>query len=460
MFILTSTNRRTTSERPLKALATRLASAVPLTLCLVALTCAPGCASSSRTAASNNARGVEYFTAGDYDNAIARFQDSLEENPDSAETYYNLGSALQRKANETGDLNLLAKAEDAYWTALQMNPAPETIVCCYRGIATSETARGDSASAMQTLEEWRDRNPDSIEPRLEIAYLLEAQERDDDAYDALKEIAEMAPNDYRAYYKMGVLSERAGDLDDAVEQTKVAAQLTSNSEITQRARSLEAQFAAKRRNREKEESGGESTSTESALAIGVPPGAQTTRVQSTSAQTESETVPELVLPPEETPQPVETPIPEARPISSSQQLGFGEVVVLSRSTPTDQLAQNTTKTDAKPTRTNATRFVQNAAASSAQKDSDVRWISATSTDQDNKVAQTSASIPQKTTKNAPNSEEERKRESATTTDDAPDARRAAIVGSLHRKSDNYEKPKKQPTEMGSGFPRMKAGSFF
>ncbi|MBR5757782.1 MAG: tetratricopeptide repeat protein, partial [Thermoguttaceae bacterium] len=289
MFVLNSPNRQAFDERLSDARASRLALAAALALCLVGLSCASGCVSSNATAASNNAQGVEYFTAGDYDNAIARFQDSLEENPESAETYYNLGSAFQRKANETGDLNLLTKAEDAYWTALQMNPAPETIVCCYRGIATSATARGDSAGAMQTLEEWRDRNPDSIEPRLEIAYLLEAQERDDDAYDALKEIAEMAPNDYRAFYKMGVLSERAGDLDDAIEQTNAAALLTSKSEIAQRARSLEAQYAAKQRKQEKE-GGVEPPSTESTLAVGPIPASQTTRVQSTSAQAESEAV--------------------------------------------------------------------------------------------------------------------------------------------------------------------------
>ena len=86
-----------------------------------------GCATSN-TAAAHNAQGVERFTSGQYDDAIALFQASLEENPDSAETYYNLGSAYQRKAAQTGDLKLLDQAEDAYWTALDLNPAPETIV--------------------------------------------------------------------------------------------------------------------------------------------------------------------------------------------------------------------------------------------------------------------------------------------------------------------------------------------
>ena len=300
MFIQKSSNSQTPFEGSFNAWETRLASIAAAACCLAALLCSAGCVSSGATAASSNAQGVEYFSEGQYDKAIAYFQESIEENPESAETYYNLGSAYQRKANQTGDLNLLTQAEDAYWHALQLEPAPETIVCCYRGIATSSTARGDSAGAMRTLEEWRDRNPDSIEPKLEIAYLLEAQDRDDDAYDALQAITEIAPNDYRAYYKMGTLSERAGDLDDAVEQTNVAAQLApSNSEVLHRAQSLESQYAAKQRRLEREQEKEESeANSEPTLADNTEVVTQTAHVPATSAEFET---PQLVLPADDAP---------------------------------------------------------------------------------------------------------------------------------------------------------------
>ena len=166
---------------------------------------ATGCSSPTGLVASRNARGVELYATGDYDRAIAVFQETLAENPENAETLYNLGAAYQRKALATGDYALLTQAENAYWAALERDAAPETIVCCYRGLATSASTRGDAATALQTLEDWRDRNPESIEPKLEIAYFLEAQERDDEAYAVLEEVAEAAPNDYRAFYKMGVL---------------------------------------------------------------------------------------------------------------------------------------------------------------------------------------------------------------------------------------------------------------
>ncbi len=202
---------------------------------------ATGCASPSGLVASRNAQGVERYAAGDYDQAIAVFQETLAENPNSAETLYNLGAAYQRKALATGDYALLTQAENAYWAALERDAAPETIVCCYRGLATSASARGDAAGALRTLEDWRDRNPDSIEPKLEIAYFLEAQERDDDAYAVLEEVAEAAPNDYRAFYKMGVLQERAGNVREALDKTTIAGHLNpTDAALAQKATELRA----------------------------------------------------------------------------------------------------------------------------------------------------------------------------------------------------------------------------
>ena len=406
MFIQKSSNSQTPFEGSFNAWETRLASIAAAACCLAALLCSAGCVSSGATAASSNAQGVEYFSEGQYDKAIAYFQESIEENPESAETYYNLGSAYQRKANQTGDLNLLTQAEDAYWHALQLEPAPETIVCCYRGIATSSTARGDSAGAMRTLEEWRDRNPDSIEPKLEIAYLLEAQDRDDDAYDALQAITEIAPNDYRAYYKMGTLSERAGDLDDAVEQTNVAAQLApSNSEVLHRAQSLESQYAAKQRRLEREQEKEESeANSEPTLADNTEVVTQTAHVPATSAEFET---PQLVLPADDAPaQPAAQPqiqpqtqpaaAPTAAPVQTSQapQLGFGEVVVYSEGRAVEPYA--VASRPASVSNSSGAKFVRKENDSRrVVTDGDVKWISSAVAQANESISQTSATIARK-----------------------------------------------------------------
>ena len=353
---------------------------------------AVGCAASTSSATARNAAGVECFSAGRYDDAIAYFQESLDENPSNAEAYYNLASAYQRKATETGDTVLLGQAEDAYWTALENNPNSETIVCCYRGLATSAMARGDGAGALQTLEAWRDRNPDSIEPKLEIAYLLEAQQKDSEAYDVLKQVAAEAPNDYRAFYKMGVLAERAGDLTDAMENAETAHKLNpSDAIVSQRMNSLEAQYAAKQRNEK-------ATDQNTALAkaeFSTPAAAealpvQTAPVQTTSAKAqESDDAPpaELVLPDE---QPVPTtnfrPIPtiDSRVSQNNQiQSAPKSDVALGFGAPVASGGQTTTPASA------------NRRATRERDDSDVKWISSSNADRvRQQIAQTSATAPQ------------------------------------------------------------------
>ncbi len=459
---------------------------------------ASGCATSN-TAAARNAQGVERFTSGQYDDAIALFQASLDENPDSAETYYNLGSAYQRKAAQTGDQKLLEQAEDAYWTALDLNPAPETIVCCYRGLATAATSRGDAKGALATLEEWRDRNPQSIEPKLEIAYLLEAQERDADAYKLLKEIAEEAPGDYRAYYKMGVLAERAGDLADARENANLAVKLNPNdSNVVQRANLLEAQYEAKRRENElkaqmaskeiddaQSQDSNAATVTESVVADA---GSQTTRVPSTAAQAEQdfnvESSTEIILP-EEEPAPVENSQPAtlaptnngASNAPRATKLGFSEVATVER------------QTSPNGSQTNGVRAVS--AVLPKRDDSDVKWITTPTAELARKKnaqlngepkpipsmsnAKTSAPNgfanpnadgegavkpvfvsklePETATPNQiANTTAATQAPTSATTEDKPKA--DAVI-----KPADAE-PKRKPTELFSGPPNLRAGSFF
>lgn len=441
-----------------------------LGLCVSTLFVSAGCVSSGATAASNNVQGVEFFSSGQYDKAIAHFQDSIAQNPESAETYYNLGSAYQRKANQTGDLNLLTQAENAYWTALQLNPAPETIVCCYRGIATSSTARGDADGAMRTLEEWRDRNPDSIEPQLEIAYLLEAQGRDDDAYELLERIADAAPNDYRAYYKMGVLSERAGNIDDAFERTNAAAQLSpSNDDIARRARMLETQQLAEQRRQAREKlQEQESAQLEETLAEGEPITVQTAKVQSTSAQGEMEQVPELVLPDDSqtTPQENEDFNVEETPVSVAQPLGFGEVTLFESAGAEGKLVQNA---NVLKKSNNASQLAQNASQNNTSKeDSDVKWISATSS-QNNAVTQTSAALPQNRSKEKTSTVAQDltvNNSSNKNANETTNVARKNVVNENTREiieASRYNTPtkrKKAQREIGAGMPKMKAGSFF
>lgn len=383
-----SSVKETSKERS----STRVKASLALLLGLGAATLlSAGCASSNATASMRNSQGVESFSSGRYDDAISYFRESLDENPDNAETYYNLASAYQRKAAETGDTVLLGQAEDAYWTALEHDPKADTIVCCYRGLATSAMARGDSEGALQTLEAWRDRNPESIEPKLEIAYLLEAQQKDAEAYELLKEISEAAPDDYRAYYKMGVLSERAGDLSDAVENAKVARQLNpTDMTVAQRATSFEKQFAAQQKNggsSEPESSAEASVATAefADLPLGDDSTVQTTAVQTTAAQSQENEIPQIEMSlPADDPSGIPTSsyraVPSVSPTTQdpNASLGFGVA------TATD--SNGAVITEEAPVASTVDRKVRD--------DSDVKWISSANADRVRQtIAQTSATLP-------------------------------------------------------------------
>ena len=377
----------------------------------LALALAAGCASPGVTAANRNAQGVEQFSSGRYDDAIVLFQAALDENPDSAETYYNLGSAYQRKAAETGDVKLLDQAEDAYWTALGLNPEPETIVCCYRGLATSSTARGDAVGAQEILQQWRDRNPDSIEPKLEIAYLLEAQDKDAEAYKLLQEVAQEAPGDYRAYYKMGTISERAGDLSDAIENVNVAIKLNpDDSRLVQRANALEAQYLAQQRikaNEAKEKDSPKVPESDlNAVVVDDVPADQMTQVQSTSAAqfedasnqsaspatsgaSQSET--EIEIQPQTQPATSKPMSSQTTPSTlgrSNDALGFGNVVASSNDSNANSIRQ-------------AQALTTSPARSSSNGEPEVKWLGSVAAapesdnKSDNKIAQTSALVPKR-----------------------------------------------------------------
>lgn len=353
---------------------------------------ATGCASPSGLVASRNAQGVELYATGDYDRAIAVFQETLAENPENAETLYNLGAAYQRKALATGDYALLTQAENAYWAALEREAAPETIVCCYRGLATSASTRGDAATALQTLEDWRDRNPDSIEPKLEIAYFLEAQERDDEAYAVLEEVAAAAPNDYRAFYKMGVLQERAGNVQEALDKTTIAGRLNpTDAALAKKATELRAaleQNAAKAT-----ETADEIADLESETTL-VAPTSATDDAADGELENDAPTLPSPTFFDDATQ--TDAAASDASGTSTTnvpQTLGADEVVLFSRPEVDATLAENSTRSQT-PTKTAST------AASPRRKiidEGNVKWIAPTAAASE--VAANSADATAPTDKN-------------------------------------------------------------
>ena len=214
-----------------------------LTVLLLLLLSAGGC--SSWGGKINNTEGVNYYARGEYDQALTAFQTASRLNPEDPEIYYNIASTYQQQALRYQDPSLLTQAETNYRICLQKNPTRETTVCCYRGLATVLNQRKDEKQAMKVLQEWEEKEPNAVEPKLEIAYLLEAQGKNQEAADALTKIKDWAPNDYRAFYKLGLVEEKLGKTDAALEDLRAAARLNpSNQDITNKITQLESKGSA------------------------------------------------------------------------------------------------------------------------------------------------------------------------------------------------------------------------
>ena len=214
-----------------------------LTFLLALLLAAGGC--SSWGGKINNTEGVNYYANGQYDQALTAFQTASRLNPEDPEIYYNIASTYQQQALRYQDPSLLTKAETNYRICLQKNPTRETTVCCYRGLATVLNQRKEEKQALKVLQEWEEKEPTSVEPKLEIAYLLEAQGKNQEAADALTKIKDWAPNDYRAFYKLGLVEEKLGNNAEALEQLRAAARLNpANQDIANKITQLEGKESA------------------------------------------------------------------------------------------------------------------------------------------------------------------------------------------------------------------------
>ncbi|MDO5554065.1 MAG: tetratricopeptide repeat protein [Planctomycetia bacterium] len=188
-----------------------------------------------------NSEGVACYGQGQYDQALPYFQEAIRLDPNNAEAYYNVASTYQRQAALHGQPSLLTQAESYYRACLDRNPSPETTVCCYRGLATSMSQRNQGDAALALLKDWESRNPNSVEPKLELAYLLEAQSKYSDALALLQQSANLAPADYRVYYKTGVLQQKLGNEETALAQYLMAARLApADQEIANRITVLQA----------------------------------------------------------------------------------------------------------------------------------------------------------------------------------------------------------------------------
>lgn len=160
--------------------------------------------------ASNcNVSGREMFEQRrDYMGAYNKFLQALRNDPKNADAYYNLAALYHYQGLETKQNQQLQMAESYYNNCLNVDP---NHVECYRGLATLlvQTERKDRALAL--LRNWSVTNPQSADPKVELAKLYRDFGDAETSLQLLADAARTEPNNWRAFRDMGQIREEQGN---------------------------------------------------------------------------------------------------------------------------------------------------------------------------------------------------------------------------------------------------------
>jgi tetratricopeptide (TPR) repeat protein len=199
----------------------RFLPAFRLALGLLALAAGGGCRMMSQ---SHNNGGVTQYQQGQFQTAVAKFQQSVTTDPTNADSYYNLAATYHQMARQTGDQAMYAQAEQLYNQCLDRDPKHEQVEC-YRGLAVLlvETNRQDKAFTL--MKGWASSAPQVAAARVELARLYEESGDPQTAAIYLSQALQINPNDSRALAALGKMREQSGDVQQALANYQRAYQL-------------------------------------------------------------------------------------------------------------------------------------------------------------------------------------------------------------------------------------------
>ncbi|HAN98352.1 MAG TPA: hypothetical protein DCQ98_13380 [Planctomycetaceae bacterium] len=182
-----------------------------MVLACLLLSASPGC---GMFAGSNNVQGKRLFQSGQYDQAIASFQQALQRDPTNADACYNLATTYHHLGMATRNTSLVTQAESLYNQALDRDP---NHVDAHRGLAVLLVQDERKESAFTLLRRWNAASPLSAEPKVELARLYREFGDDKTASELLAEAIKQDPRNVRAFRAMGLIREEQGELASALE---------------------------------------------------------------------------------------------------------------------------------------------------------------------------------------------------------------------------------------------------
>jgi len=168
-------------------------------------------------------KAMTLFKEGKYKESIDAFSLVLENEPDNADVYNNMGVAYSCE----GDFD---HAEKSYVRAIELDPE---LAQAYINLSDLYYKAGDLASALGTLQ----RGSYELEDNLTIAHLLARvyieDQRWDDAIVELERVLDGEPENYDAYYDLGHVYFELGDYETAIDnfENVISYEQNQNNEL-------------------------------------------------------------------------------------------------------------------------------------------------------------------------------------------------------------------------------------
>jgi len=151
-------------------------------------------------------KGIDFFTQGQYDKAIASFEKVIEKFPSSVEGYYNLGLTYLRKGDIDQAIVLLEKAKELY---------PEGIEV-YLALGECYFNKGDSEKAMISFSRAIELQPDNPRSYYNLGIVYYKLDKTNEALQAFNKSIELNPEFSSAYYQAGLASVKREDFERAI----------------------------------------------------------------------------------------------------------------------------------------------------------------------------------------------------------------------------------------------------
>ena len=153
-----------------------------------------------------NHSGTASFRHGHYPMALQDFQRAVADNPDNADYWHNLATAMKKQG-------AIVAAERTYRYALHVDPSHQP---SYHGLAMLLMEQGRQLEAIDLMQSWVDTQPYWAGSHIEMAWLLRETGDLTGAEQSLRHALRIHPNHPVALSNLGQLYQGTGQLDRAV----------------------------------------------------------------------------------------------------------------------------------------------------------------------------------------------------------------------------------------------------